>query len=38
MFNTYENSGWQEILSEVDADGNGEIDFDEFKEMMLRSI
>jgi Ca2+-binding EF-hand superfamily protein len=29
---------WDDIISEVDADGNGEIEFEEFKFMMQRMI
>jgi calcium-dependent protein kinase len=27
---------WNQVISEVDADGNGEIDLKEFKEMMIK--
>jgi len=27
---------WRDIVREVDKDGNGEIDFQEFKEMMSK--
>ena len=33
----YEEKFWREIIDEVDIDGNGEIDFDEFC-IMLRKI
>ena len=29
---------WEDIVKEVDADGNGEIDIIEFKEIMLRNF
>ena len=29
------NKVWERILAEVDKDGSGEIDFKEFKQMML---
>jgi Ca2+-binding EF-hand superfamily protein len=32
----HENEVWDEVLREVDIDGNGEIDVKEFRQMMLR--
>lgn len=29
---------WSDIIKDVDADGNGEISFDEFKEMMYKLL
>ena len=29
---------WNELIREADADGNGEIDFEEFKKMMSRLV
>jgi calcium-dependent protein kinase len=29
---------WEKIIQEVDNDGNGEIDFDEFTEMMTKLL
>ena len=29
---------WEDIVKEVDSDGNGEIDIQEFKEIMLRNF
>ena len=29
---------WEEIVKEVDRDGNGKIDFKEFKEMMNKFV
>jgi len=29
---------WEEIIKEVDRDGNGQIDFNEFKEMMIKFV
>jgi len=33
-----QSSVWQEIIAEVDTDGNGEIDFSEFQEMMQKFV
>jgi len=33
-----DDAEWDEILDEVDEDGNGEIDFEEFKIMMLKVL
>ena len=30
-----EIEAWQEVVDEIDKDGNGEIKFQEFKQMML---
>ena len=29
---------WDQVVREVDTDGNGEVDFGEFKEMMVRLL
>jgi len=29
---------WLQVLKEVDQDGNGEVDFDEFRTMMLQLL
>ena len=29
---------WAQVVKEVDADGNGEVDFDEFKTMMKKLL
>jgi hypothetical protein len=29
---------WDEVIREVDADGNGEIDFEEFADMMQKLL
>lgn len=29
---------WKQVVSEVDADGNGEVDFEEFKSMMQKMM
>jgi Ca2+-binding EF-hand superfamily protein len=31
-----EDNEWDRMLEEVDVDGNGEISFEEFKEMIFR--
>ena len=31
-----ESDQWENVIREVDQDGNGEIDLQEFKQMMLR--
>ena len=36
--NSLDESVVQQIIKQVDADGNGEISFDEFAEMMLKNI
>lgn len=33
-----DDNEWERILDEVDADGNGEIDFEEFKHMMYKVL
>ena len=30
-----DNSVWEDVLKEVDANGDGEIEFDEFKSIMM---
>ena len=29
---------WLQVLNEVDGDGNGEVDFEEFKTMMMKLL
>ena len=32
------DSEWKEIINEVDKDGNGQVEFDEFKQMMRKCM
>ena len=34
--NVQDNEVWEKVIKEVDLDGNGVIDFEEFKEMMKK--